>query len=163
MLAGAGLAVWASSGVFLHSLPRLLAEVSHQAEFRPAPGSRVIDARCTNWNLVMFTVCTAKAVAADGRVLEFNDWGLGPAGSQPVQLLQTSAREPLYTTSFSLMLMTQRIVALSLASVFLAFVDIILVLSPFLIARRARACGRTIWEQIKVNQAVVAAATTRRR
>jgi hypothetical protein len=163
VLVGIGFAVWASSGVFLHQLPRLVAERLHAAEFRPAGGSRIIAAKCSNWNLILFTVCTSKAVTADGRVLEFKDWGLGRTASEPVRLLQTSAVEPLYTTSLSLTLMTQCMLALCVVVPFLALLDGGLLFLPSAVMLRARVNGRTIWQQIQATQAVADAARRRRR
>ena len=100
--------IWMAYGTLFEALPRLYEEWNHAAEFVPAKGARIVQAKCTNWNFGMFNHCVVGATTAVGQQVEVSDWRFGAAPTGRVMLMQRNTTPPTYTTSVSLTTITAR-------------------------------------------------------
>jgi hypothetical protein len=91
------------------AVPRMYVEWFHADEFTPAYGARIVQAKCTNFEFVLFNHCVVTAVTASGEQLKIEDERFGRAPTGKILLLMRASTPPSYSTSVSLETINKRL------------------------------------------------------
>jgi hypothetical protein len=102
-----------------YAIPRLYREWTHAGQFAPVLNARIIEARCTNWDFVLFNECRVRAALPSGEVMTIEDWRFGSAPTGTVRLVGAAAEPPIYSTDVSIRTLWARLAFTAVTSMVL--------------------------------------------
>jgi hypothetical protein len=90
--------------ILMDTVPGIINDYKYTNEYNPAHGAKITEAKCTNWNIIMFSACAVKFISPDAtgsQRIAFWTFGRTENGEK-FHLLEKRATPPIFTTDVGL-------------------------------------------------------------